>query len=103
MIFYKSAAAAAAATPQNQKRQKIGVAYVVRSLCFNFEQNRTISTMPTSSPAKITLLSPPPKFVLNSRVIPFNLKYVENTLKKFLSLLIFIVKVYVRISALPHT
>ena len=54
VIFYKSAAAAAAATPQNQKLQKIGVAYVVRSLCFNFEQNRTISTMSTSNPAKIT-------------------------------------------------
>ena len=43
--FYKSATATAAATLQNKKQLKIVLVYVVRSVGFNFQQNRTISTI----------------------------------------------------------
>ena len=36
VLFNKSAAATAAAMPQNKKVLKIGVGYIVRILCFNF-------------------------------------------------------------------
>ena len=41
--FYKSATATA--TLQNKKQLKIVLVYVVRSVGFNFQQNRTISTI----------------------------------------------------------
>ena len=43
--FYKSATATAAATMRNKKQLKIVLVYVVRSVGFNFQQNRTISTI----------------------------------------------------------
>ena len=44
-IVYIFVAATAAATPQIEKRLKVRVIYVVRSVGFNFQQNRTISTI----------------------------------------------------------
>ena len=45
VLFNKSAAATAAAMPQNKKVLKIGVGYIVRILCFNFQKDQTISTI----------------------------------------------------------
>ena len=45
VLFNKSAAATAAAMPQNQKILEIAVGYIVRILCFNFQKDQTISTI----------------------------------------------------------
>ena len=55
VLFNKSAAATAAAMPQNHKILKIGVGYIVRSLCFNFQQNRTISTILMEKSAEMAI------------------------------------------------
>ena len=54
-IVYIFVAATAAATPQNEKRLKVRVIYVVRSVVFNFQQNLTISTILMEKSAEMAI------------------------------------------------